>query len=261
LALAFEALTTPPFGRQGTPGGPLVILVHGAVANRCTWLPVARRLPAAYEVWCPDLPGHGALRDEPFRMERALDVVAALVARAAPRRPIVAGDSLGGYVALAYAARSDVGERVAGIVAGGCTWSMTGAAGLLARLSDVPPTLLERVIGSARLERFATSLLPRVTDSETARCIAAAGLRLAARGESLRELAGLDLVRVVRAIGVPIVFVNGRYDWPTRAGERELLRAAANARLVVSPRSGHGVGIFDPQAFANAIRGLVSEPT
>jgi pimeloyl-ACP methyl ester carboxylesterase len=201
------------------------------------------------------------LRDEPFRLQRALEVVAALVARAAPRRPIVAGDSLGGYVALAYAARPDVGTSIAGVVAGGCTWSMTGAAGLLARLSDLPPALLERILGSARLERFATSLLPRVTDADTARCIAAAGLRLAARGESLRELANLDLVRIVRAIAVPIVFANGRYDWPTRAGEGELLRAAANARLVVSPRSGHGVGMFDPQTFANAIRGLVSEQT
>jgi pimeloyl-ACP methyl ester carboxylesterase len=217
--------------RYGSPGMPLVILVHGAVANRKTWLPVARELSARFEVWCPDLPGHGSRRSESFTLSGALEAVSALLAQARPRRAIVAGDSLGGYVALAVAPREPIG--VAAVVAGGCTWSMAGTGGALARASDLP-----------------------VADPDVAREIVDAGLRLESRSESLRELAGLDLVALVREIRAPIAFVNGRYDWPTRAGERPLLRAASDASLAISPRCGHGVGLLDAPLFARTIEAL-----
>ena len=242
--------------RYGAPGGPLVIALHGAVANRKTWLPLARALSPDYELWCPDLPGHGARRDESFTLEASLRLVEALVAHAAPRRPVLAGDSLGGYVALGAGAR--LGERIAGIAAGGCTWSMLGAGGVLARLTDVPPALLERALGTARCERLAEALVPRVVDAPTAAAIVDAGLRLASRPESLRELARFDLVAAVRAVRVPVALVNGRFDWPTRAGEGELLRAARDATLTIAARSGHGVGIFAPEVFAGAIESLVA---
>ena len=240
--------------RYGSPGAPLAILVHGAVANRKTWLPVARQRSARFEVWCPDLPGHGSRGSETFTLAGALDAVAVLVAQAGPRRAIVAGDSLGGYVALALASREPAG--VASVVAGGCTWTMTGAYGTLARASDVPVALLTRVVGRERMLRASESLVPLVAGRDVARDIVAAGLRLESRSESLRELAGLDLVALVREIRVPIAVVNGRYDWPTRAGERALLRASSDASLSISPRCGHGVGLLDAPFFARAIETL-----
>jgi pimeloyl-ACP methyl ester carboxylesterase len=240
--------------RYGSPGAPLVILVHGAVANRKTWVPVARELSARFEVWCPDLPGHGARRSENFTLSGAFEAVAPLVAQAGPRRAIVAGDSLGGYVALALAARDP--EGIAGVVAGGCTWSMAGTGGALARASDVPVALLTRVVGRDRMLRASESLVPLVASPDVAREIVAAGLRLESRSESLRELAGLDLVALVREIRVPVAFVNGRYDWPTRAGERALLRAASDASLAISSRCGHGVGLLDAPFFARTIDDL-----
>ncbi|GAC1493128.1 MAG: alpha/beta hydrolase [Vulcanimicrobiaceae bacterium] len=236
--------------RYGSPGGRLVIALHGAVANRKTWLPLSRGVPPDVELWCPDLPGHGARRHEPFTMERALALVDALLAAAAPRRAIVAGDSLGGYLALAMGARRD--PRVAGVVAGGCTWSMTGWRGALARASDVPPRLIERLVGSARTLDVAAAILPRVTDAQTARAVLAGGLRTAAREESLRELRGVDVVALARAIDVPLAIVNGSFDWPTRAQERDVLRANPHATLTLG-RIGHGVGFLLPAAFARAI--------
>ena len=242
------------FDRYGTRGAPLVIALHGAVANRKTWLPLARVLPPGIELWCPDLPGHGARRDEPFALASSLALVARLVACAAPRRVVVAGDSLGGYLALAAASCGLAG--VAGVVAGGCTWSMTGWRGALARASDLPPRLIERVLGSACVERAAAWMLPRITDAETAREIVACGLRARARSESLRELAGMDVADLARRIAVPIGFVNGAFDWPTRAGERALLLANADATLALA-RTGHGVGFFAPRVFAMAIVDVV----
>lgn len=240
---------------SGAPGGMLVIALHGAVANGATWLPLARVLEPTYELWMPDLPGHGAFRNVPFTLADSLAAIAELVERAAPRRPILAGDSLGGYLALAAAAR--LGDAIGGVVAGGCTWSMHGFGGWLARASDLPPRALERLLGTARIEGFANALVPHVTDAITACAIVAGGLRARARSESLRELAGMDLVPLVRAITVPVVFINGRFDWPTRAGERALRAAARDGSLVLGS-SGHGVGIFDAAAFARAIESAAS---
>lgn len=239
--------------RHGEPGGPLVIALHGAAVNRKTWLPLARVLPAHFELWCPDLPGHGCRRDEPFTREASLDTIAALVASARPRRVILAGDSLGGYLALEAAARTPHG--IAGVVAGGCTWSMTGLGGALARLSDSPVRALETLAGVERCERWFAALVSAVlrgNGGSDARSTIAAGLRLRARTESLTELRGLDLVRLVRDIRSPIRFVNGALDWPTRAGEGGLVKAARAATVTLAARCGHGVGIFAPGVFANA---------
>ena len=57
------------------------------------------------ELAVPDLPAHGARRDEPFTWERALEVVGRAVDRGTPGLPVVlVGHSLGGYLAMAYAA-------------------------------------------------------------------------------------------------------------------------------------------------------------
>lgn len=231
-----------------------MVALHGAVANRKTWLPMARALAPELELWCPDLPGHGSRRSEPFTFEGAVATVEYLVAAARPRRVVLAGDSLGGYLALAAGARIERG--IAGVVAGGCTWSMTGPGGALARASDLPPALFAALMGEERLERFAAAQLYRVADAATARAIAESGLRLRARGESLRELRGFDAVAVVREVRAPIAFVNGAWDWPTRAGEKSLTRAARRATLTIVPRCGHGVGFFAPAAFARAIESL-----
>jgi pimeloyl-ACP methyl ester carboxylesterase len=172
---------------------------------------------------------------------------------------VLAGDSLGGYLALEAGAR--IPHGIGGIVAGGCTWSMTGLGGVLARASDLPARLLERVLGETRLEALGIAILRRFVGAECAQIIAAAGLRLRSRSESLDELRGVDLARLVAQIRVPIAFVNGANDWPTRAGEGALLAAAHSAERVIAPGVGHGVGLLAPGTFAVAIGSVVGRLT
>ena len=239
--------------RHGTRGAPLVVLLHGACLNRKSWLPLVRYLPD-FELLALDLPGHGARRAEPFSLQGALDTVGALLRSQRPRRVILAGDSLGGYVALVAAAHSERG--IAGVVAGGCTFEMVGAGALLARMSDAPLALARRLVGEARLDRRLERFLPRIFDAATAREVQAAGVRVAARSESLRELIGLALTPLVERIRVPIVFVNGRYDWFVRCGERTLLAQALRGSRRIAWRVGHGVSVLAPEVFADAIRSL-----
>jgi pimeloyl-ACP methyl ester carboxylesterase len=89
--------------RQGH-GEPLV-LVHGIGGQRQMWLPVLDRLGAERDVVALDLPGFGTspvLDGEPT-VGTLADAVSAFTAGLGIRRPHVAGNSLGGAIALELA--------------------------------------------------------------------------------------------------------------------------------------------------------------
>jgi len=172
----------------------------------------------------PDLAGHGARREEPFTYDGALaDIDTWISACAEP--PILVGDSLGGYLAIAAAARA--GTRVAGVVAGGCTYPLDGGAGALSYLSDLAGDALVSLLGSARIERWLDRSFARLT----------------ARLE-------------VGADDVPTIYINGAFDYPIRLGERAFARATPGARVMIAPGVGHGAGITRPQTFAEAVFAL-----
>jgi pimeloyl-ACP methyl ester carboxylesterase len=221
------------------------------VANAATWIPLGRELGADAELIAHDLPGHGDRRDEPFVLAAAIAELAALVATESARRPvIVVGDSLGGYLALAVAARAGAG--LAGVVAGGCTFPMRGVFGMLARV-----TLLgDALIPAAAL----AAVLRRACAPDVAAAIEARGLAPAMRGATLRALLGRDVPADVAAIRVPLVFINGALDVPLVWCAGWFARRAVRGRSIVVPRAPHGVGLTQPAAFAAAIRALLPAP-
>ena len=95
-----------------------LVLVHGTRVSRTQWdLPAYRDLSADFDVLCPDLPGHGRRAGERFTTDAAVAAIAATAEagdrdRAAP--VVLVGHSLGGYMAMAYAARHP--HRLAGLV-------------------------------------------------------------------------------------------------------------------------------------------------
>ncbi|TYB52766.1 alpha/beta fold hydrolase [Nonomuraea sp. PA05] len=98
------------FERRGT-GTPL-ILIHGIGHHWQGWLPVLDRLAAAHTVYAVDLPGFGVSPElppgVPYTAESLADAIESFCARLAIRDPLVAGNSLGGYIALELASRGVV---------------------------------------------------------------------------------------------------------------------------------------------------------
>ena len=85
--------------------GTAVILLHGFLENRTMWTDLSTALLAKFRVITIDLLGHGATDSMGYvhSMEDNADVVAAVVSELKIRKAIVAGHSMGGYVALAFA--------------------------------------------------------------------------------------------------------------------------------------------------------------
>ncbi|NUP02136.1 MAG: alpha/beta fold hydrolase [Nonomuraea sp.] len=95
------------FERRGS-GEPL-ILIHGIGHHWQGWLPVMDRLAAHHTVIAVDLPGFGVSprlpAGIPYTAESLADAVESFCALLGIREPHVAGNSLGGYIALELAAR------------------------------------------------------------------------------------------------------------------------------------------------------------
>ncbi|MFI7617118.1 alpha/beta fold hydrolase [Nonomuraea terrae] len=98
------------FERRGS--GETLILVHGIGHHWQTWQPVLDRLAAVRTVIAVDLPGFGASaglpEPIPYTAESLADAVESFCARFGVREPHVAGNSLGGYIALELASRGVV---------------------------------------------------------------------------------------------------------------------------------------------------------
>jgi pimeloyl-ACP methyl ester carboxylesterase len=85
--------------------GPPLVLLHGIGMSKEVWRPVVPRLAREREVIAVDLPGFGASPPGPRTVAGLADAVDAFIASLGLERPHVAGNSLGGGVALLLGAR------------------------------------------------------------------------------------------------------------------------------------------------------------
>jgi pimeloyl-ACP methyl ester carboxylesterase len=122
--VASTAMTTA----AGTPiqtaaaAAPSFVLVHGLASNARIWDGVAGTLAAnGHPAVTVDLRGHGrsSKPDGPYDVATVADDLAALIERLALDRPVVAGQSWGGNVVLALAARHPLAIRGIVCVDGG----------------------------------------------------------------------------------------------------------------------------------------------
>jgi pimeloyl-ACP methyl ester carboxylesterase len=86
-----------------------VVLFHGLGASSTSFYSVIPRLRKIYRVVVPDLPGYGLSRPPPGReflpFTELVEVAEKFVARVAPRGAYLAGNSMGGWIAVKVAAR------------------------------------------------------------------------------------------------------------------------------------------------------------
>jgi pimeloyl-ACP methyl ester carboxylesterase len=204
------------------------VFVHGIRVSGSMWGPVAALVDG--RTTAPDLPGHGTRQTERFTTQSAVEAILAAIDDVGGRAVLV-GHSLGGFLAIAAAGRHP--DRVAALVAGGCTVQPRGpflsAYRLMARLAASSPAIADQL--SARGFR-------RALPSPIAGAMIAGGVRCAVMPEVVAAISTLDPIADLRRYPGPVLLFNGVRD-PFRADERRFLAAAPHARLVLVPRRGH----------------------
>lgn len=224
-----------------------LVFVHGSGDSARVWEPLIALLPDV-EAVAIDLPGHGALVDQPGPATMSVGDYAAFVGAEIERRglsrPTLVGHSLGGAIAMRLALSTpDVAGRL--VLVG------TGA-----RLR-VSPTFL----ASAReADPMGDPLLTRTAFAEEhAEAASAYHAKRAptAPGALYRDLSAcdqFDVMAEVERISQPTLIVTGESDRMTPPKFAEFLHARLpNSALVVIPDAGHYVHIEQPERVAAAI--------
>lgn len=235
----------------GDPQPRAVVLLHGAVVNRGMWATVGPEVAALCPALAFDLPGHGDLRSEAFRLESAVRRVAACLDEYGVREAVLVGESMGGYVALAAARRC--GARLVGLVLSGCSLNPIGPVGWLFRACASVIGAATAGLSEERLETWTEAALRRSYSRAPHDAILAHGLSVHQRSESLRELAGRDFVAPLSGLDAPVLLVNGSRDLPNRAGERAFLRQLEEAESRLFRGVGHGVAMACPRRFSHEV--------
>ena len=168
-------MTTLNHIREGS--GEPYVLIHG-VGDRCrSWSPVIGDLAQSHEVFAIDLPGFG---DSPAdgtgpSIEAQTDRVIQFFSEVGIERPHVAGNSMGGGIALELARRGAVRSATPVSPVGFwtdkerryCQLALKGAELTLAAIKPVAPAVLGTVAGRTALLSLVYSRPARVTPEQS----------------------------------------------------------------------------------------------
>jgi pimeloyl-ACP methyl ester carboxylesterase len=256
------------FTRSGT-GAPLVLL-HALGLSRRSWDAVLPALASRFDVIAVDLPGFGdsAPRPEPGEVPPAAlaQSVADLLDDLGISTPHLAGNSIGGWVALELASRRPVASL-----------TLLSPAGLWAR----NPPLYDRISlrASRWLARHAIGLLCRLVASRLGRAIVLGQthghpMRLSteyarAAVTELGRCPGFDAVLAGTAkrhfvttgpITAPVTIAFGSRDLLLRRGSRRLGQLPPQTRTAALPGCGHVPITDDPAAVAALIVRGATQP-
>lgn len=241
------------FDRRGT-GDPLVLL-HPLGGDRQVWEPVMDRLARERDVIAVDMPGFGQSpplpEDEPATPAALAGAVSGLMDELGIERPHVAGNSLGGWVALELALRE--GARSVTAIAPAGLWPQPlaprrGVARSIARAAlPVIPALVASEAGR-RVALIGTVARPEKIDPEAAARLVR-GYAEAPGFDAANDAMRSDRFRALERIRVPLTL-----GWPEL--DRLVARPAhlpARARSVVLRGCGHMPMWDDPEQVADLL--------
>jgi pimeloyl-ACP methyl ester carboxylesterase len=256
--------------RRGRAGSLPLVLLHGFPLDHRMWLDVTALLAGDPTVLVPDLPGFGAspvgedvarvVGGEGPSIDVMADGVAATLRAAGIDGSVVAGLSMGGYVAMALVERHPDLVVGLGLLDTKSTADSDEARANRLRVADavLSESSTDPVLGMRTTLLGETSRAGRpdlvehledwITD-QGPRGIAWAQRAMAARP---------DRTEVLRAFAGPATVVVGEQDElsPIDAA-RHMAVALADARLVVVPGAGHMTAIENPEPVAVALGDLL----
>jgi pimeloyl-ACP methyl ester carboxylesterase len=237
--------------------------LHGYLESLNVWDDFAGLIQPHARVIAPDLPGHGIseVKGSVHTMEFLADTVRAALVELGVAKCTIVGHSMGGYVALAFAAKYP--EMLDGLV----LFSSTPNPDSEAKKED-----REREIGI--IEAGKKELLARTVPSKG--FAADNRRRFAAEIEDLSELIMLtedegivallrgmaeraDRNEMLRKLSVPQLFILGRKDeYITPEVAEQVIAAQPQAQVVWLENSGHNGFIEQPREAAEALLGFMN---
>lgn len=247
--------------QRGAACDTALLLIHGFPLDHRLWDAQLRGLSTEARVVAPDLRGHGksGLTPGPLTMAGHADDLAALLDHLGIGKAIVAGLSMGGYVAFAFWRRHRARVQALALLD-----TRAEADSAVARAGRDAAAVKAQQAGAAAI---ADEMLPRLLGPASLAHpkIAAVAQRMMAEqpvAGIVGALAGLrdreDSRPTLATITVPTLVVVGEHDVITPPADAAAMAAGIpGARLVIIPGAGHLSPIENPRAVNAALRSLI----
>ena len=250
-------------------GGRTFVLVHGWTNDRRIWAPVGRLLvERGHRVVLYDQRGHGSsvAGSDGLTIESIGADMAAVLEHVDARDAIVAGHSMGGMAAQAFAIKHPdvLAERIAAV-------ALVSTACSDLAMSGPAHTLAPRVLGSSRINRFVSHprLGPVLMRGTLGRTATLTNLRAmqdtfsatepASRAAFYEAMAEMDLREGLAGVDVPVVVVSGTRDTlVAHSNSRRLAEAIDGARFEAVRDAGHMLPLETPEVLADLLEDLAS---
>ncbi|HXJ51296.1 MAG TPA: alpha/beta fold hydrolase [Burkholderiales bacterium] len=239
--------------------GPDLVILHSLLADRSAFDRVAPVLAKKHRMWLVNLPGYGASKPAGTSVEDYADRVAALLQSLKLENADVLGNGLGGFIAVALAARH--GARVRRLI----------AAPALAAFPEPAKQPLRGLAERVAKEGMSGALDVAIRRMFPERFIAAHPSVVEERKQALMKadpacfrtaclaLAALDLSPVLKNIRNEALVMAGSEDATTPpALARELATKIPNARFRELQGCGHCPQIESPELFVQAVEAFLS---
>jgi len=237
--------------------GPPLVLVHGFPLSRACWQPQIDTFRSSHRCIAPDLRGFGESEasEGPVTMDRYADDIAGLIEALSTGPVVLAGHSMGGYVALAFARRhpellrglvlvaTRAGQDAPEVAAGRrATAEAVRAHGIQGVVDAMTPKMLAPDNSKKSLLKAVRGFMaPSSRDG-----VVGALLGMAERPDAIPQLAGIT---------VPTFIVTGDEDAIIDPAESQLIeQAIEGAQLQVIPDAGHFVALEQAEAFNRELR-------
>ena len=241
------------YTRRGK-GTPLVLL-HGYPLDHLLWEDVAPLLEDTFDLILPDLRGFGESTtvDSPYTMDDYASDVAGLLDQLGIQKAAIAGHSMGGYVALAFARLYP--ERISGL---GLVSSQV--------LADPPDRKDGRYKSAAEVSEkgiggVVETMAPKFTSDERLQAFARDAMKRqqpAAFIGALKAMAErMDSTPLLPSFKFPVVIIHGKADALIPIDRaREVKNAVPHAHLVELESAGHIPMLEAKEETARALKNL-----
>jgi 3-oxoadipate enol-lactonase len=242
--------------------GPAVVLLHGYPFNRTMWRDQIVALKDRYRVIAPDLRGLGEsiANDEVAGMDQMARDVATLMDQLQIDHAIIAGLSMGGYVAFDF--HHLFADRVKALVLAGTrapadndqerqTRERQAARMLAQGMTGIAEETLPKLLAQETLARnpAAADRIREMIDSTSPRGAAAAQLGMAARRDYSEDLENIK---------VPTLIIVGTEDCIRPVSDAEFMHSRiANSKLKIIENAAHVSNFDQPEVFNETLRGFL----
>ncbi len=253
---------------RGVPADVPLVLLHGFTGTGEFWRAVVERLPAR-QCFFPDLPGHGGSAaptpPEAWRGEAFCTALAAVLDALGIARCALAGYSMGGRLALAFAVLHP--ERVAALALAGASPGLAfarereeRASADLALAQSIERDGIEAFVRRWEAQPLFASQGDLASESREAmhrQRLAQDPARLAAALRAFGTAFQPDLHPVLARVTMPTLVAAGERDAKFVAIARFMAERIPRAEALVVPGCGHAVPLERPEAFAAALEGFL----